>query len=359
MFCPRCYRTYDDPLHRYCPADGAALLAASPLERLRSRPTQQQGAILDGRYAIQGFVGRGGMARVYLAEDTETCEPVAVKILHRERAQDELACRQFLREVEVAATIDHPNVIRVLDAGERSDGIPYLVLEFLFGESLGDLLRRDESVEPTFALPLLCKAAAGLAAAHRAGIIHRDVKPDNLFLLGEHGDPYQLKVVDFGMAKLLTGEATSEGMALGTLEYMAPEQATTDTVDARTDVYGLGVVMFRMLTGRIPFTAHDNAVVIAHHVFTRPPRPRDLRADLDPSVEEVLLKALRKNPANRYATMDEFREDLERLLGVLPGPLIASRALPFPDDVYEPYNEFSQAAARALKERLARSARKE
>src|SRR5690349_14910302 len=132
MFCPRCYRTYEDPTHRYCPADGAALLGVSPLDRLRSRPTAQRGAIIADRYAIQGFVGSGGMARVYLAEDMSTRTPVAVKMLHPQWAQDDFACERFLREVEVATTIHHPNVVRVLDAGERGDGVPYMILEFLF-----------------------------------------------------------------------------------------------------------------------------------------------------------------------------------------------------------------------------------
>lgn len=351
VFCPRCYRTYDLPSHRYCPADGAQLLASSPLERLRSRPTAQRGAILGNRYAIQGFVGSGGMARVYLAEDLQTRLPVAVKILHKERALDEEAVKRFLREVEVASTIVHPNVIRVLDAGERRDGVPYIVMEFLFGESMGDLLRRDGAVEPTFALPLLKKAAAGLAEAHEAGILHRDVKPDNLFLIGEKGDPYELKVVDFGMAKLMQGEITSAGMALGTLEYMAPEQAITDVVDARADVYGLGVVMYRLLCGRIPFDAQDSSTLIAQHLFTPPPRPCTLRPDMVRPVEAVILKALSKNPANRYESMQELLEDLERLLLERGGALIAYRAPRGPVD-YQPQGTFAKSVAAALRAHL-------
>ena len=355
MFCPRCYRTYDDVSPR-CPADGAALLDVSPLEILRSRPTEQRGAIIGDRYAIQGFVGSGGMARVYLAEDTATQTAVALKILDVERAADAFAVQRFLREVEIAARIRHPNVVQILDAGERADGVPFIVLEFLFGESLGDLLRRDGAVEPAFALPLLRKAAAGLAVAHRAGIIHRDVKPDNLFLMGERGNPYELKVVDFGMAKLLEHEITSAGVTLGTIEYIAPEQAITDTVDARADVYGLGAVMFRMLCGRLPFDAPETALRIAQHLFTPPPPPRSLRPDLDPRLEAVVLKALRKDPVNRYATMDELQEDLERVHGEREGALRAWEPLRAPADVYIPRNQFATRAARALKARLDRAA---
>lgn len=311
-----------------------------------------RGAIIDGRYLIQEFVGQGGMSRVYRAEDMLTQEPVAVKILHRERATDELACDRFLREVEVAATIVHPNVIRVLDAGDGDDGVPFLVLEFLFGESLGDLLRRDGVVDPLFVLSLLKKAALGLAAAHGAGIIHRDVKPDNLFLVGERDHAHELKVMDFGMAKLLEGESTAAGMALGTLEYMAPEQAIADAVDARTDVYGLGVVLYKLVTGRVPFIVADTALMIAKHLFLPPPRPTTLVTDLDPCLEAVILKALRKNPNNRYATMDEMREDLERLLGERSGQLIASSLAPLEEDTFQPTNLLSRTAASALRRRL-------
>ncbi|HSN97887.1 MAG TPA: serine/threonine-protein kinase [Candidatus Nanopelagicales bacterium] len=354
MFCPRCYRTYHEPNHRYCPADGAALLATSPLDRLRSRATSQRGAILGDRYAIQGFVGSGGMARVYLAEDLHTQQPVAVKILHKERAFEEEAVKRFLREVELSSTIVHPNMIRVVGSGERRDGVPYIVMEFLFGESLGDLLRRDGAVEPTFALPLLKKMAAGLAEAHRAGIIHRDVKPDNLFLVGERGDPYELKVVDFGMAKLMEREVTTAGMALGTLEYMAPEQAITDAVDARTDVYGLGVVMFRMMLGRVPFDARDSATLIAQHLFVAAPRPSKLRTDFVRPVEAVIMKALAKNPANRYASMQELLEDLERLLLERGSALAAYKPAHGPDE-YEPRGTFAKSAALALRAHLDRA----
>jgi eukaryotic-like serine/threonine-protein kinase len=326
-------------------------MEASPIARIRSRPTTEQGAIVAERYVIQGFVGDGAMARVYLAEDLQVKKPVALKVLHRDRTQDQFATERFIREVRVASTIRHPNVIRVFGAGEREDGVPYMVLEFLFGESIGELLRRDGSVELGFALPLLHKAASGLAAAHRAGIIHRDVKPDNLFLVGERGDPYELKVVDFGMAKLLEGTLTAAGMTLGTLEYMAPEQALADEVDARADVYGLGVVMFRMLTGRLPFHGVDGPALIAHHLLVAPPRPVDLRPSLDPRIEAVILTALRKHPDNRYPSMDALIEDLERIQGKRAGAL-TGRPLRR-RDIYEPKATFSQAAARALEAHLA------
>ena len=306
---------------------------------------------------MRGLIGRGGMARVYLAEDVTTKRPVAVKILNRDVAAHRVARERFLREIEVAASIGHPNVVEVLDAGERPDGAPFIVLEFLHGESLGELLRRDGSVEEAFAVPMFARAAAGLAAAHKAGIIHRDVKPDNLVLVGERGAPYSLKVVDFGMAKLMEGGKLSQtGMTVGTLSYIAPEQAVGDPVDARTDVYGLGIVMYRAVTGRLPFDTVDDALLIAHHLFVPPRPPRLVKPGLDRRLEAVIVTALRKRPENRYPTMALLLEDLERILGqrageVAPGPI---RQDP---DRYQPVGAIGRDAAEVLSSMLTAAAK--
>src|SRR5262249_11507306 len=157
-------------------------------------------------------------------------------------------------------------------------GSPYLVLEFLFGESLGDLLRRDQVLDADIALPILGQTASGLAAAHEAGIVHRDVKPGNLYLLGEPGDPYAVEILDFGLAKLSASSTlTAAGVAVGTIEYMAPEQAVSDTADARSDIYGLGVVMYRMFTGALPFQGKEEGEILAQQLLAQPPPPSDLR----------------------------------------------------------------------------------
>jgi serine/threonine-protein kinase len=330
LYCPRCHRSYGDSAPPFCGEDGTRLTDAPQVQFLRARPTRETGTVLEGRYAIRGLIGSGGMARVYLAEDVQTQRAVAVKIMNPKIARDPVARERFLREIEVAASIDHPNVVELIDAGERPDGSPFIVLEFLHGESLGDLLRRDETVDADFAVPMLARAASGLAAAHRAGIFHRDVKPDNLILVGERGAPYSLKVVDFGMAKLTeASKISTTGMSLGTLTYIAPEQALGDPVDARTDVYGLGVVMYRMLVGRLPFDSMDDATLVAQHLFQPPLRPRIVKPDLDPRLETVVLMAMRKRPENRYATMTAVVEDLERILGqrdgmVVPAPLTST-----------------------------------
>jgi eukaryotic-like serine/threonine-protein kinase len=305
--------------------------------------------VLEGRYEVRGIIGKGGMARVYLADDVRTRRAVAVKILSRDFARDPVARERFLREIEVSATIGHPNVVQVLDAGERPDGSPFIVLEFLHGESLGELLRRDGYVEAAFAVPMLARAASALSAAHRVGIIHRDVKPDNLFLVGERGAPYTLKVVDFGMAKLTEATSLSQsGMALGTLQYIAPEQALADPVDGRTDVYGLGVVLYRTVTGKLPFEAQDDARLVAHHLFAPPPRPSLVKPGLDPRLDAVILNAMRKRPENRYPTMKALEEDLERILGERDGAVVPAPLVREPDH-YEAQNPSARAAATVLR----------
>lgn len=291
-----------------------------------------------------GFLGEGGMSRVYLAEDATTGEHVAVKIMKREQVSNRLARERFLREVEVAAKIRHPNVVRILDAGERADRSPFLVLEFLAGETVGDLLDREGALEPGFVLAVLRQAAAGLAAAHTAGVVHRDVKPENLFLVAGGG----LKLVDFGVAKLKAGAVTATGMALGTVPYMAPEQALADPVDGRTDVWGLGITAYHLLTGELPFEGEDDAHTTAQVIYAPTPAASARRPGLDPDVDRAIAAATRKHPDNRYPSMTAFLEDLERLLGERPGEIVGAAAVVDPDG-YTPSNPMSRTAARFLR----------
>lgn len=304
-------------------------------------PTRLTDKTLGERYKVRGFIGRGGMARVYLAEDVKTGRPVAVKVLEKPYSEDDGAIARFLSEATTVTQIGHPSIVALLEAGRRDeDGAPYLVMEFLYGESLGDCLKRERSMPLEQALPMIRQAASALSAAHRKRIIHRDVKPDNLFLVGEPGDAYDLKVIDFGLSKLQTREMTAAGMILGTPDYMAPEQVLAETVDARTDVYGLGMVMYRMLTGRIPFTGRDEVAMVAHQVHTPPPA-----SGLDPRVAAVVATAIRKQPAQRYPAMDIFFDDL----GKLEDPSAKLWASP-PDSIdrYQPTTEIGKLVASSL-----------
>jgi serine/threonine-protein kinase len=236
----------------------------------------------------------------------------------------------------------------VLDAGHRKDGSPFLVIELLVGESLGERLRRERTLTEPVALSVIRQVASALAAVHAAGIIHRDVKPDNVFLLDSPGGEPRVKVMDFGMAKLREGPVTQVGLTLGTLPYMAPEQALADPLDGRTDIYALGVMMFRMLTGKLPFDSPSDPLLVAQHLYVAPRAPRSLRPDLDPRLEAVILTALRKVPGNRYSSMDEVLEDVERLSGMRAGDLVFAPLLIEPD-VYAPQNPMSKTTARYLR----------
>jgi eukaryotic-like serine/threonine-protein kinase len=355
MFCPRCHRTPEPGSRWFCPYDGAQLVAGRRAKHIAVEKGPETGKVLAGRYSMHGLLAQGGMARVYLAEDRTTGEAVAVKILDRVKTRSSDVRARFFREVEIARMLDHPNILRVLDAGELAGHTPYLVTELLFGESLGELLRRTPTVEPGLGIRIVRETASALAAAHRMSVVHRDIKPDNLFLLGEQGKPYSLKVMDFGLAKLHDTSLTTHGMTVGTLSYMPPEQSLTDPVDARSDVYALGVVMFRMFTGELPFGMLDDMVVLGHHVFVPPPRPSEINPAISRWLEAMILVAMRKNPDNRYPSMDALIEDLDRISGLRTGE-VGRVPVRGSGDVYQPRGEFARDVAEGLKKRLAEAA---
>lgn len=360
MLCPRCHRRYAQD-HRYCPYDGEKLVAALDIRRIRAQPAEQVGTVVADRYRVRGLIGAGAMAQVFLAEDTaKNGAPVALKLLEPRLRREPKIKARFLIEAKAAATVVHPNLVEVLDIGLH-EGSPYLVMEFLFGESLRALLLREKRLSPEVGVPLLLQAAAGLGAAHRAGIVHRDVKPANIFLLGEKGAPWAAKVVDFGFAKLYEHSGlTQAGVTVGTLEYMAPEQTVSDPPDARTDVYGFGMLMYRVFSGKLPFNlgrasspspASDEARVLASQLITPPPPP-----DLGPgavakALEAIIMKCLRKRPENRYASMEALSDDLGRIGRA--GPLAASAPIAEPD-VYVAQTPYGQHAARFLYKQLGR-----
>lgn len=344
MFCPRCHRQYPAEF-RFCPADGERTGEKPDLDRVRVSPTRFTDSLLGERYKIRGFIGKGAMARVYLAEDESTGRPVAVKVLEARWAKDSGARARLLREAKAVGFIGHPNIVEMYEAGEReSDGAPYLVMEFLFGESLGRYLEREGALPPEIALPALRQAASALAAAHDKGVVHRDVKPDNLFLIGEPGDPYELKVLDFGFSKVQTSDLTAAGSVLGTPAYMAPEQALAEEVDERSDVYGLGMVMYRAMTGVTPFAADDDVTVLGHQVHSPLMTPREIEPNIDPRVERVILTATRKDPKLRYPAMDVFFDDL----GKLGDPQAKLWAFDAEQDRYRPTSEIGKLIAESL-----------
>lgn len=341
MWCPRCNRTWDDEA-RFCPRDGSPLSGSPDVEALSALPSIQSGVLLGARYQVRGFIGRGAVARVYLAQDLETREPVAVKVLDTMAHKDREARERFLREASAAAAVEHPNIVKVFDTGERGDGAPYLVMEYLFGESLGAYLRREKKMHAKLAVPLLARVASALAAAHAKGVIHRDVKPDNLYLIGEPGEAYDVRLLDFGMARLRKSTMTAAGMTVGTAEYMAPEQGLSDPVDARTDVYGLGAVLYRTLTGELPFTANDEAEMLCKLVLLSPRPPEEVNPEIEPDLAAIITAAMRKRPLNRYPSMEKLHADLETVRAQRGAPRFAHKPI-VPPDAYEPQGPIAAA----------------
>jgi eukaryotic-like serine/threonine-protein kinase len=350
MLCPRCHREYERAGERNCRFDGEPLTAVPEIELVATKPTPDTGTVYGKRYIVRGLLGEGAMARVYLAEDALTHKLAAIKVLESPDARVPDVRERFFREVRTTDGLEHPNIVRLLDAGQRRDGAPYLVMEYLFGESLGSWLRREPRLDIQKALWIARDTAAALAAAHAAGTIHRDVKPDNILMVGERGNPYALKIVDFGLARL-QGQSglTGMGVTVGTLEYMAPEQTVKDATGPRTDIYGLGVVLYRMLTGRLPFGGSDTEV-LAHQLISPPVPPSSIDPEIDPRIEAVILTAMRKLPRNRYPSMEDLLEDLQRLRKERDGEPASATLLE--TDVYVPQSAYAKTVAAALYKKL-------
>src|SRR3954453_5439200 len=271
-----------------------------------------QGTVVDNRYRVQRRIGSGGMADVYLADDAQLGREVALKVLHRRFARDREFVERFRREASAAAGLQHPNVVSVFDRGEY-DGTYYIAMEYLAGRTLKDVIREEAPLAQQRVISLAIQILQAAAFAHRRGVIHRDFKPHNVIV----GPDYRLKVTDFGIARAGASEMTETGSIMGTAQYLSPEQAQGQRVGAPSDLYSIGIIVYEMLAGRVPFGG-DSAVSIAlKHVSDAPPRLRDLRPDVHPRLEQAVGRALLKDPAQRYASADEFIAALEQARAAL------------------------------------------
>ena len=264
-----------------------------------------------GRYAVIERVGVGGMAEVYRARDELLGREVAVKVLSERLSTDRSFVERFRREAQAAANLNHPNIVSLYDYG--SDGATnFIVMEFIDGQSLGELIQQQAPLLPERAAEIAGDVAKALERAHNAGLVHRDIKPNNIMLTSSG----QTKVTDFGIVRALGGETdqqmTQTGMVIGTAAYLSPEQAQGNPVDARSDVYSLGCVLYEMLTGTTPFTGDTPLAVAYKHVRETPDPPSSLNPDVPADLDAITMKALAKNPDNRYASATEMRDDLER-----------------------------------------------
>lgn len=265
--------------------------------------------VLAGRYEIEREIGHGGMATVYLAHDLRHDSTVAIKVLHLELAAF-LGHARFDREIQITARLQHPNILAIFDSGHAGD-LPYYVTPYIEGESLAERLAREQQLPLDDALAIACEVADALAYAHAHGIVHRDIKPANILLTHGHA-----VVADFGIAHIAEtnrdGKLTDSGFAVGTVAYMSPEQASGGHVDGRSDIYGLGCVLYEMIAGQPPFSGANPQAVIARHMVDPPPPLRGVRPSASHALEAVVQKALAKAPADRFTSATEFRDAIKR-----------------------------------------------
>ncbi|MGS2614067.1 Stk1 family PASTA domain-containing Ser/Thr kinase [Micromonospora sp. LZ34] len=274
-----------------------------------------QARLLGGRYQVGELLGYGGMAEVHRGRDLRLGRDVAIKMLRADLARDATFQMRFRREAQNAASLNHPAIVAVYDTGEETaptgETLPFIVMEFVNGRTLKEVLGAEGRLQPRRALEICADMCAALEFSHRHGIIHRDIKPGNV-MLTQTG---QVKVMDFGIARALASGATTmtqTSAVIGTAQYLSPEQARGEAVDARSDVYAAGCVLFELLCGHPPFVGDSPVSVAYQHVREAPPTPSDINPDVNPAVDAIVLKALSKNPLNRYQSAGEMRADLLR-----------------------------------------------
>jgi serine/threonine-protein kinase len=336
--CPKCGSVYTDTQARFCPKDGSMLVEIQAKKSAgtppggsstgpRTPPTPGKrpgldrastlsGQILDARYQVLKKLGEGGMSYVYLANEISSNTTVAIKVLSPRLAADKSSVERLRREAGLAMRLDHPNVCRILRLGESEDGLIYLVMPFLKGELLSDREVRGGPMDIALGVELLRQMCAGLHHAHELQIIHRDLKPENVMLVPE-GDGGMLRavVMDFGLAKERRADPaiaklTATGIILGTPEFMSPEQIRGKPLDARSDIYALGIVAFEMFTGKLPFQGRNAQEMMIARLRSQPIPIRQLRPDVPTALEKALHKALQTNPDDRFTTALEFAEAL-------------------------------------------------
>jgi len=325
---------------RFCPRDGNLLVDVQPKRAVppppappappapspdsatavRTPPTPVKavdraaslsGQVLDVRYQVLKKLGEGGMSYVYLAKEVATGQQVAIKILSPKLATDRSSVERLRREAGLAMRLDHPNVCRIMRLGESEDGLIYLVMPFLEGELLSDRELRDGPMDLAIGIDLLRQVCAGLHYAHELQIVHRDLKPENIMLVVEDGGRQRAVVMDFGLAKERRADPaiaklTATGIILGTPEFMSPEQIRGKPLDARSDVYALGIVAFEMFSGKLPFQGRNAQEMMIARLRGQPLPLRQFRPDLPAALEKALARAMATNPDQRYATALEF-----------------------------------------------------
>jgi Flp pilus assembly protein TadD len=314
--CPTCSAQYPES-ERFCPKDGAALQSQAGAR------TDLVGSIIAERYHVAKLLGTGGMGRVYLAEHVKMGRQCAIKVLHPSMARDAEAISRFNREAANASRIDHPNVAAIYDFGETPDGLLYLAMQYIEGQTLTQIMRAQGALPPVRASDIVRQAAEGLQAAHAMGIVHRDLKPDNIMISTDADGLDGVKVVDFGIAKSTKEHSqgvTRSGVVMGTPEYMSPEQLAGEELDGRSDLYSLALIAFNMLTGVAPFSGTSPSALVAQRFQERPRTLAEMRPDVawHNELQAVLDKALERDRERRHSSIRDFAHALHSAVALMP-----------------------------------------
>lgn len=319
--CPSCKTTYPDGGPSTCSRDGAVLMSAREHAAAMSDP--MIGTTIAGRYEVVGRVGVGGMGTVYRATQRALNREVAIKILKKELSWDQDTVTRFHREAKAMSLLTHPNTVRVFDFGETEQRTLFFAMELLEGELLTTRLDREGALDIPAVVRIGQQILRSLAEAHSKGIIHRDLKPDNIFLAQVEGHPEPVvKVLDFGIAKVVQGDKkidqleTQAGTVFGTPRYMSPEQAQGKPLDARSDLYSVGILLYQMLVGQPPFRDEDAVIVMAKHIRERPVAPKKAAPErtIPPALERIVLRVLEKDPSRRFQSGEDLDAALEGVL---------------------------------------------
>jgi serine/threonine protein kinase len=321
--CLACNRGYGEHVG-VCPNDG------TPLIRFKTGEDPWIGKLLAGRFQVKDQIGKGGIGVVYLAQDIKNDSPVAIKMLQLGLVFDDASIKRFSQEVTATSSMNHPHLVAWQDSGMTPIGQPFLVMEYLQGRSLRELIKVDGPLTAGRAVGIFAQVADGLEFAHQQGIVHRDLKPSNIILINHNGEADFAKVVDFGLAKLMpwanksAQNLTRAGESFGSPIYMCPEQCLGKKLSPSSDVYSLAVALFEAVTGRPPFLGSNSVQTTSMHVHQPPPRFSDVRPNLElpEALQAVVMMALQKDPADRFQTMAQFRGALlDSLQNKNPAPV--------------------------------------
>ncbi len=300
---------------RFCPECGAE----QPRQQtLGTDADPLMGKVVAHKFRIEKLLGVGGMGKVYKARQLSLDKAVVVKVLHDQFREDPQLVQRFQREAKAASRLNHPNSIQIIDFGQDESGVVFMAMEFLQGQDLFSVLKKQGAMPAERIARIMVQVCSALTEAHEQNVIHRDLKPENIMVEDRRGQRDFVKVLDFGIAKIQdTGEGaqalTQAGMVCGTPEYMSPEQARGLQLDARSDIYALGVVMYQLAVGELPFVADTPIGIVTKHILEKPVPPRQRRPDVDGQLEAIILKAMEKDASRRYGTVAEMAEELEAL----------------------------------------------